>query len=129
MTNDEIRMTKREASLRHSGFAVRLLLLAVFTFGAVRSAWVTEDAYIAYRTADNFVHGYGLRWNRNERVQTYTCPLYLLVFSGIYAVTGEVYYTGIYLGLALSLAAAAVVAFRVGARAAPVILALTILAA
>ena len=45
---------------------------AIFLVVLVRSAWVSEDAYITLRTVDNFVNGYGLRWNVSERVQTYT---------------------------------------------------------
>jgi arabinofuranosyltransferase len=42
-------------------------------------SWVSEDAYITLRVVDNFVHGYGLRWNITERVQVYTHPLWLLL--------------------------------------------------
>ncbi|MDB4977741.1 MAG: hypothetical protein JWN48_6082, partial [Myxococcaceae bacterium] len=54
----------------------------VVLFGLVlRSAWVTEDAYITLRTVDNWVHGFGLRWNTDERVQGYTHPLWMLLLS------------------------------------------------
>lgn len=62
----------------------------LFFFGAIflivlfRSAWVSEDAYITLRTVDNFVNGYGLRWNVSERVQTYTHPMWLFLLSAIY---------------------------------------------
>ncbi|MDX2073872.1 MAG: hypothetical protein SFX19_05855 [Alphaproteobacteria bacterium] len=42
-------------------------------------SWVSEDAYITFRVIDNFLHGYGLRWNIDERVQVYTHPLWLLL--------------------------------------------------
>jgi len=40
-----------------------------------RTAWVCGDAYITFRTIDNLVHGYGLRWNVDERVQAFTHPV------------------------------------------------------
>lgn len=42
-------------------------------------SWVSEDAYITFRVIDNWLHGYGLRWNIDERVQVYTHPLWLLL--------------------------------------------------
>jgi arabinofuranosyltransferase len=69
----------------------------------VRTAWVGDDAYITFRTADNIVHGYGPVWNVTERVQGFTHPLWLAVFTVFYAMTGEPYYTSIALGLALSI--------------------------
>ncbi len=52
-------------------------LLAVGWF--LRNAWVAEDAFITYRTIDNLLHGFGLRWNVTERVQTFTHPLWLFL--------------------------------------------------
>lgn len=36
------------------------------------------------RTVDNFVNGYGLRWNILERVQIYTHPMWMFLLSGFY---------------------------------------------
>jgi len=55
------------------GFCSLLLILVV------GHAWVTEDAFITFRVVDNFVHGYGLRWNIDERVEAFTNPLWLLL--------------------------------------------------
>ncbi len=77
-----------------------LLFLVVL----VRTAWVCDDAYITFRTVDNFVNGYGLRWNVAERVQSFTHPLWMLVYAAVYAVTREPYYTSIYLTMAVSVA-------------------------
>ena len=56
---------------------VTLALLAV----AVRVAWLGDDAYITLRSVENWVSGNGLRWNQDDRVQTYTHPLWMLVLS------------------------------------------------
>ncbi|MDB4988193.1 MAG: hypothetical protein JWN04_3371 [Myxococcaceae bacterium] len=78
----------------------------VVLFGLVlRDAWVTEDAYITLRTVDNLVHGFGLRWNIDERVQGYTHPLWMALLSAAYAVTREDYFTTVFVGVATSFAA------------------------
>ncbi len=69
--------------------------LALFLLELIRTAWVCDDAYITFRTVDNFVHGYGLRWNVDERVQGFTHPLWMLVVSLAYVVTREAYFTAI----------------------------------
>ena len=76
--------------------AVLALLTALFVVVVLRTAWIHDDAYITYRTVDNFVNGYGLRWNPAERVQTYTHPLWMFVVSAAYAVTHEMFFTVIF---------------------------------
>lgn len=73
-------------------FALACVGLAVIVVG---NAWVSDDAYITLRTVDNFVNGYGLRWNVAERVQTFTHPLWMFVVSAAYFLTREPYYTTI----------------------------------
>ena len=45
------------------------LVLGFFSVAFLRTAWVTEDAYITFRVIDNLNAGYGLVWNLGERVQ------------------------------------------------------------
>lgn len=72
-----------------------MVALASFVlFGVlVRTAWVGEDALISMRTVQNFVSGHGLRWNVDDRVQSYTHPLLVLVLSVVYFFTREIYFT------------------------------------
>jgi arabinofuranosyltransferase len=89
--------------------AEQRLLLHVFLAGLfflvlIRTAWLGDDAYITFRTVDNFVSGYGLRWNVIERVQTFTHPLWFFVFSLFYFVTREAYFTAYAVTIALSMA-------------------------
>lgn len=83
------------------------LLLAITSFLLslilIRNAWLNDDAYITFRVVDNFVNGYGLRWNVGERVQAYTNPLWLFVVSAVYFFTREMYLTPILLSIVLSL--------------------------
>lgn len=80
---------------------------ALTLFGVVlfQTAWLTEDAFVTFRTVDNFVHGYGLTWNVAERVQAYSNPLWMLLVIPFYWLSGEIYYTAIALSMTVSLAA------------------------
>jgi arabinofuranosyltransferase len=82
-----------------------VLLLLSFTYIFIITAWVCDDAYITFRTIDNFVSGYGLRWNIDERVQAYTHPLWMFIIALLYSVTAEPYFTSIALSFLFSLAA------------------------
>jgi arabinofuranosyltransferase len=88
----------------HRGLTAIILTVGLIGLSVVliRTAWLSDDAFISFRTADNFVHGYGLRWNVDERVQAYTHPLWLGLFTAAYVVTGEPYYTAIALGFLLT---------------------------
>ncbi len=84
-----------------------LLLLVV-----VRSAWVSDDAYISFRTVHNFIEGHGLRWNVAERVQVFTHPLWLFLVAALYALGADVY--GASLGLSFALTAGVAVVLTRG---------------
>jgi arabinofuranosyltransferase len=62
---------------------IYLFVFVIFLI-MVRTAWVADDAFLTMRTVDNFVNGYGLRWNILERVQIYTHPLWMFLLSGFY---------------------------------------------
>src|SRR3954469_25355857 len=70
----------------------------------IRTAWLDDDAYITFRTVDNVLHGYGLRWNVLNRVQAYTHPLWMFAITAVAAVTREVYYASILLCVTVSVA-------------------------
>lgn len=81
------------------GCAAAVLVLVVL----VRTAWMSDDAYITLRTVDNFANGYGLRWNVIERVQTFTHPAWLFLITPFYLVTHEAYFTVIAIQIVLTL--------------------------
>src|SRR5688572_19610463 len=94
----------------------RLVVLAIavaFLLLLLRTAWVDDDAYITFRTVDNFLNGYGLRWNVDNRVQAYTHPLWMFATTAVAAMTGEVYYASILLSIGVSVAAVAIVVSRI----------------
>src|ERR1044072_5834284 len=67
------------------------LLTGVFFVILFRTAWVSDDAFITFRTVDNLLNGYGLRWNVVERVQSYTHPLWMFAIAAGHWITGEPY--------------------------------------
>lgn len=73
-------------------------LLAVI----VRLAWLSDDAYITLRMVDNFVNGHGLVWNAGERVQPNVHPLWTLLLVAGRVLTGECYFTTMWIGILLS---------------------------
>ena len=89
----------------------KILLVSAFAIVTFRCAWVTDDAYITFRTVDNLIHGYGLTWDTAERVQTYTHPLWLLLFASVYFFTHEAFYSSIFLSLSVSIAGFSVFVF------------------
>ena len=96
--------------------AARVLVfaaLAAFLALVVASAWVCDDAYITFRTVDNFLHGYGLRWNVAERVQVFTHPLWMGVLVALGAFTGHLYASAIAASLAFSMAAVGLLALGI----------------
>ena len=75
----------------------------------VRTAAVTEDAFITFRVIDNALNGHGLVWNVGERVQPYTHPLWALLLLAFSAVSGDIFHTALSLSLALTLVCAALI--------------------
>ena len=67
------------------------LAILVFLFVVIRTAWISDDAYITFRVVENFLHGYGPVYNLGERVQAYTHPLWFFVISGVYAVVNGIF--------------------------------------
>lgn len=80
-------------------------MFALFVLVLIRTAWIADDAFINFRTIQNFLDGNGLRWNVAERVQTFTDPLWVLLLAEAAAVTQEFYYTSLLLSFTFTIAA------------------------
>ena len=93
--------------------AVFLAGSAVLAVSLIRTAWLCDDAYISFRTADNILNGYGPVWNVGERVQAFTHPLWLALCTVAFAITSNVYYTAVALGIVLTFASVWLLATRV----------------
>ena len=84
--------------------SIRLLLALVFLAILARTAWLSDDALISLRSVLNVTHGFGLTFNIDERVQTFTHPLWVLLLTASYLVVGNVYFATFALSMATSLA-------------------------
>jgi len=89
--------------------AALALLLALF----LHTAWLSDDAFITYRTVDNFLNGHGLRWNIVERVQAYTHPLWMMVVAAAVWPVRNFLLVPLLLSVAISLLAAVLLVRRV----------------
>lgn len=81
---------------------ISLLIFLFFVYLSIQTAWLSDDCHITLRTVRNFVEGYGLRWNIDERVQVYTHPLWMWLLSAVFFFTREAYFTTILLSLCVS---------------------------
>jgi arabinofuranosyltransferase len=88
-------------------------LAALLAVEVVRTAWVSDDAFVTLRTLDNAFHGLGLRFNPIERVQAYTHPLWLAVLAGPYALSGDAWRAPMITGMVVTALAIAVAVFGV----------------
>ena len=66
-------------------------LIILFIVILVRNAWMSDDAFITLRKVDNFVNGFGLTWNVQDRVQAYSRPLWMFLLALPYRFTREPY--------------------------------------
>jgi arabinofuranosyltransferase len=85
-----------------------LLLVFFILFYAIilfKTAWVSDDAFITFRTVDNFINGYGPTYNVSHRVQAYTHPLWMLLQSFYYLFTHEIFYSSMFISIVISLIA------------------------
>lgn len=77
----------------------------IYTILLILTAWLSDDAYITFRSIDNFINGYGLVWNIDEKVQAYTHPLWMFVLSLFTFLTKEFYFTSVVVSITISLTA------------------------
>jgi len=83
-------------------------LLVLFSYIFLANAWLGDDAYITFRVVWNFVNGYGLTFNPDERVQAYTHPLWMFALSAAHFLTREFFFTATFVSWAFCVAAGAV---------------------
>ena len=101
-------LTQRRSRIRlahstHLGIAIMYIAAAACFIVMFVHAWVAEDAFITFRVVDNVVHGYGLRWNVDDRVQTYTNPLWMVLHIPFYAFCPNIALVSIGLSIACTI--------------------------
>ena len=116
--------------------ALALPFLALYSWLVIRTSWVSDDAYITFRSLENFLHGYGLVFNIGERVQTFTHPLWFLLQSAAGFIfnlwkdnplgQGQMYFLNIFISIALSILVMSIFTFKVATSTKGAILGLLI---
>jgi arabinofuranosyltransferase len=86
---------------RPSSFLIPILIAFAILL-IIRRAWVCDDAYITFRTIDNFYHGYRFTWNVTQRVQVYTHPLWMLLLTSVAWIFNDIYLTSLLVALLLT---------------------------
>ena len=108
---------------------ILVFALVFFLFVLVKNAWLSDDSFITLRTVYNFVHGYGLTWNIDERVQAFTHPLWMFLLSGSYFFVRSIYFSSLLLSLTVSMLVVSLFVFRLAPSTLAAVVGLTILAA
>lgn len=94
------------------------LLLIVSFSGVIWPSWLSDDAFISFRYAQNLAQGHGLVYNVGERVEGYTNFLWTIIAAGVIRLGGDIvlwsYVSGVALGLAIVLLVYALAARLIG---------------
>lgn len=101
-----------------SRLGLTVLAVLVSCGGMLWPSWITDDAFISFRYAQNLVAGNGLVYNAGERVEGYTNFLWTMLAALALRLGGDLvwlsYTSGVVIGLALLLAT-----YRLGRRLGP----------
>jgi arabinofuranosyltransferase len=88
-----------------SALGLSIVALVITFSGALWPSWITDDALISFRYAQNLVAGNGLVYNVGERVEGYTNFLWTMLAALVLLLGGEPvtvsYYAGIVIALLL----------------------------
>ncbi len=118
----------KNTTSRTYGKIVIVLLCAFITILIVQRAWLSDDAYITFRTVDNVLNGFHLDWNSDERVQAFTHPLWMFTLSILTYIFHNIYLTSIFSSVFFTLSAICLYAFSLSKHFYLVISGLLILA-
>lgn len=97
------------------GAALSVILLGVYVWSVIRTAWISDDVFITLRCIDNGLQGMGWGFNAHERVQAYTHPLWAMTITPFYAITREPMFTTLFVSINVAMAAVVLFAWRVAA--------------
>jgi len=104
-----------------------VLVIALFLSVVLRTAWVSDDAFIDARTAVHAAAGEGLRWNVDDRVQTFADPAWVLLLSGASTIVRDPYVALLLLDITCAALAVVLIVAGVAVDAAAALLALSLL--
>lgn len=73
----------KSTDLSKFAYFVLITLGIVFYFYSKSLSFIQDDSYITYRYVKNFTDGFGLVFNIGERVEGYTCFLWVVVLAAV----------------------------------------------
>jgi arabinofuranosyltransferase len=94
--------------LEKPGSRAKLLLVLIVLYAIAINAWVSEDAFITFRSIDQLNAGNGPRWNPHERVQAFTHPLWFWLLGALSQLVPNLFFASLVLGLLCTLGALAI---------------------
>ena len=83
------------------GIAVASAAYALTIWVFYKNAWVTDDAYIIFRSVEQVFAGNGPTWNPHERVQAFTSPLWFGVLVLTRAASSDLYLNAVVVSFTL----------------------------
>ncbi len=98
---------------KRSEIFILLVFILFYAVILVRTAWVSDDAFITFRTVDNLINGYGPTYNVSYRVQAYTHPLWMLLLSFYYLFIHEIFYSSMFISITISLIAVVLFSIKI----------------
>lgn len=112
MCSHDVRLAIEPA--RAAARLAAIVAAVVLLVAVLRVGWASDDAFITIRSVDHLVHGKGFVINVDQRVQSFTSPLWALLCIPFLALTSDPYWSLVGLGLVCTVAVVLVVllAFR-----------------
>jgi arabinofuranosyltransferase len=89
---------------------VIISLLIVYVMELFLTAWISDDAFIGAAIAENFLNGFGLRYNIIERTQVFTNPFFMSFVIFARSITGEPYFSLLAVNMTTSFVAVCILA-------------------
>jgi len=86
-----------------SGLGLAIIAIVITFSGALWPSWMTDDALISFRYAQNLAAGNGLVYNVGERVEGYTNFLWTMLAALVLALGGDPVAVSYYAGIVVAL--------------------------
>ncbi len=93
---------KKELASNHIYKKISLILSFLLVLRILQYSWVTDDAFIGFRSVMNLIGGNGPVYNIGERVNSFTSPLWFLILSILGFMGLNLYFASIVMGLTFS---------------------------
>jgi len=78
---------------------VASFVISIYVF--LKNAWISDDAYIVFRSIEQLFAGNGPTWNPHERVQAFTSPFWFWLLSFVRLFSSNVYLNAIVVSFVL----------------------------